>query len=80
MNSGPPLEELALRAPPASLSELPADGEASALIRSRGRARSGHTARPGVRGRRLIATVALGGITIVTVALHANPLHDVFSP
>jgi hypothetical protein len=31
MNSGPPLEEPALRAPPASLSELPSDGEASAL-------------------------------------------------
>jgi hypothetical protein len=31
MNSGPPLEEPALRAPLASLSELPADGEASAL-------------------------------------------------
>ena len=83
MNSGPPLEEPALRGPPASLSELPADGEASALqlIRSRGRARSGRTAGPGVRGRRPIATVAsLGGITIVIVALHAYLLHDVFSP
>ena len=82
MNSGPPLEEQALRSPPASLSELPADGEASALqlIRSRGRARSGRTAGPGVRGRRPIATVALRGITIVIVALHACLLHDVLSP
>ena len=31
MNSRPLLDEPALRAPPASLSELPADGEASAL-------------------------------------------------
>jgi hypothetical protein len=82
MNSGPPLEEPALRAPPASLSELPADGEASALqlVRSRGRARSGRTAGPGVRGRRPIATVARGGITIVIVALDAYLLHDIFWP
>jgi hypothetical protein len=82
MNSGPPLEEPALRAPPACLSELPADGEASALqlIRSRGRARSGRAAGPGARGRRRIATVALGGITIVIAALHACLLYDIFSP
>ena len=61
MNSGPPLEEPALRAPPASLSELPADGVPPFVLPSH---------RP----------VALGGITMVIVALHPYLLHDVSSP
>ena len=64
MNSRRPLEQPALRAPPASLSELPADREASTL--------SGPV---DVRG-----VVAPLGPALVAAALHACLLYDAFSP
>ena len=80
MNSRPQLEEPALRAPPASLSELPAVGEASAL--------SGPVDVRGVvapLGPALVAAVPsppVRGVafTIVIAAVHACLLYDIFSP